>query len=59
MHLERIDLFIIANKVEEYRKSAVLLKFVGKNVYATLRDLLSPPTLQRKSFHELKEALIA
>ena len=42
MYLERIVLFIIANKVEEDRKLAVLLSFVGKNVYTTLRDLLSP-----------------
>ena len=34
MYIERIDLFITANKVEEDRKSAVLLSFVGKNVYA-------------------------
>ena len=36
MYLERIDLLITANKVEEDRKSAVLLCFIGKNVYATL-----------------------
>ena len=46
MHLKRIDLFIIANKVEEYRKSAVSLSFVGKNVYATLRAFYAP---QKKS----------
>ena len=39
MYLKRIDLLITTNEVEEDRKSAVLLCFIGKSVYAALRDL--------------------
>ena len=59
MYLERIDLLITTNKVEKDRKSAVLLSFVGKNVYATQRDLLTLAMPQNKLFNELKEAFIA
>ena len=50
MYLERIDLFITANKVDKDMKLTGLAEFRWKNVSATLQDLLSPATPQSKLF---------
>ena len=56
-YLERVELFFVANKVEDDRKASVLLTLVGGTVYGVLRNLLSPNKPQDKTFDELKKEL--
>ena len=58
-YLERVQLFFVANNVEDARKSAVLLSLLGGKVYGTLRNLLSPKQPAGKSYDELKTVLKA
>ena len=56
-YLERVQLFFVANNVEDARKSAVLLSLLGGKVYGTLRNILSPEQPAVKSYDELKAVL--
>ena len=58
-YLERVQLFFVANNVEDARKSAVLLNLLGGKVYGTLRNILSPEQPAVKSYDELKAVLKA
>ena len=57
--MEKVQLFFVANYVEDARKSAVLLSLLGGKVYGTLYNLLSPEQPARKSNDELKTVLKA
>ena len=58
-YLERLELFMKANKVEDKRKVAVLLSVVGSKTYNLLRILLSPDSPGDKSYADLERALKA
>ena len=53
-YLERVQLFFVANNVEDARKSAVLLSLLGGKA---LRNILSPEQPAVKSYDELKAVL--
>ena len=42
-YLERVELFFIANGVEDAKQVATLLSVIGGKTYALLSDLLAPP----------------
>ncbi len=56
-YLERVDLYIRANKIANEDRGPVFLSIVGGKTYTLLRDVLAPDTLSDKSLSELKEAL--
>ena len=56
-YLERVQMFFVANKIEEDRQVPVLLSVIGGKTYALLRSLLSPQLPKEKSFSQLAEAL--
>lgn len=58
-YLERIELFFVANQVEEDCQAAALLSLAGSKIYSLLRNILSPEKPQAKSFEDLKQALTA
>ena len=41
-YLERVEIFFLANSIADGKKVAVFLSVVGGNIYALLRNLLSP-----------------
>ena len=58
-YLERVELFMKANKVEDKRRVAVLLSVMGSKTYNLLRSLLSPDSPGDKSYADLETALKA
>ena len=55
--LERVELYLVANKVSEYRIVPVFLSVIGNKTCALLRDLLGPVKPSEKTFDELKQVL--
>ena len=49
--------FFLANSIADEKKVAVILSVTGGNIYALLRNLLSPAKPQEKSFAELTAEL--
>ena len=41
-YLEQIELFFVANNIEERKQVTVFLSVVGANTYTLLRDLVFP-----------------
>ena len=56
-YLERVDLFFVANKVEEVKQVATLLSVIGGKTYALLSDLLAPDKPASKTLKQLKRTL--
>ncbi len=56
-YLERMVLFLKANKVKDDDKVTVLLSVIGGKMYSLLRDLLSPVLPQDATYETLGEAL--
>ena len=56
-YLERIQLFFVANAVEDDKKVAVLLTVIGSKTYSLLADLAAPDAPSTKTFAELSELL--
>ena len=56
-YLEHVEIFFLANSIADEKKVAVFLSVAGGNIYALLRNLLSPAKLQEKSFTELTAEL--
>jgi len=56
-YLERVQLFFLANGIEDEKRVPVLLSVIGGKTYALLSDLLAPAKPASKSFDELKEVL--
>lgn len=50
---ERLEQFLLANKVEEARKVSVLLTSINEDVYKILRNICHPERPSSKSFEEL------
>ena len=56
-YLERVDLFFVANEVEEAKQVATLLSVIGGKTYALLSDLLAPDKPASKTLKQLKKTL--
>ena len=56
-YLERVELYFVANGVEDVKQVASLLLMIGGKTYALLSDLLAPDKPASKSFKLLKETL--
>ena len=56
-YLERVEVFFVANQVEDDRKASVLLCLIGSKVYGVLRNIISPNRPQDQSFEDLKREL--
>ena len=56
-YLERVELFLAANKVEESAQIPALLSLIGGKAYSVLRDLMAPLLPQEASYAELVATL--
>ena len=56
-YLERVELFFVANDVEDGKQVATLLSMIGSKTYALLSDLLAPEKPASKSLKQLKKTL--
>ena len=52
-YIERVELYLLANEIEEERHAAVLLSVIGASNYLLLRDLISPVSPKDKFFADL------
>ena len=52
-YLERMQLFLTANAVDDDKKVAVLLSVIGSKTYSLLRNLLEPEKPSSKTYNEL------
>ena len=52
-YIERLELFFIANGIEEDKQKASLLSLVGPKTYQLLRGLTSPEKPHEKSYEEI------
>ena len=57
VYLERVELFFVANDVEDGKQVATLLSMIGSKTYALLSDLLAPEKPASKSLKQLKKTL--
>ena len=57
-YLERLELFLTANNVEEEKKVAHLLSGIGAKVYAVVKNLTALRTPKECNWDRLKELLI-
>ena len=55
--LERLELFMIANKFPEDRRVPALLSIIGSEAYEVLRNLLAPDLPQTKDSKVLTDTL--
>lgn len=55
--MERVDLYFVANEVDDAKKVPILLSSIGANTYALLSDLTAPATPKEKSFDEISTIL--
>jgi len=56
-YLERVQMFLVANSIQEDKKVPVLLSVIGGKTYALLSSLLAPDKPKDKTFEELSEVL--
>lgn len=56
-YLLRLKHFFKANEVKDEKKVSILITVIGPKVLAVLSDLLSPKTVDEKSFDELTKVL--
>ena len=56
-YLERVQLFITANAVEDNKKVAVLLSVIGSKTYSLLRNLLEPEKPSSKTYDVIVDTL--
>ena len=52
-YLERVQLFFLANGVEDEKKVPVFLSVVGSKTYSLLRNLVAPALPQNKTLDQL------
>ena len=57
LYLERVEVFFVANQVEDDRKASLSLSLLGFKVYGALRNIMSPNRPQDQSFEDLKREL--
>ena len=58
VYLEHVQMFLVANSIEEDKQVHVILSVLGAKVYALLRDLLAPAKPSDKSFDDLSDVLM-
>ena len=56
-YLERVQLFMVANAINDDKKVAVLLSVIGSKAYGILRNLLAPASLGDQTYDALVSAL--
>lgn len=56
-YIERVEQYIVANKIENDRKTAVLLSVMGPKTYNLLRNLMSPNKPASKPYKEIVKVL--
>ena len=56
-YLERVELYLTANRFPDERRVAALLSIIGGTAYEVLRSLLAPALPQTKTYAELVETL--
>ena len=56
-YLERVDMFFLANDINEDKKVPVLLSVLGATTYALLRNLVTPDAPKDKDFATLSKLL--
>ena len=58
-YLERVELYFLANSVQNDKKVAILLSSIGAKTYEVLRSLVSPDQPNARTLDELKTLLKA
>lgn len=58
-YIERAELFMIANDVDDTKQVATLLSAVGASTYGLLRNLVQPAKPKDKTFEEIVNILKA
>ena len=56
-YADRFDAFLLANKIEDSRKSSLLLATIGPEPYKLLKNLCQPDKPSSKTYGELKQLL--
>ena len=56
-YMERVDLYFVANEVDDAKQVPILLSSIGANTYALLSDLTAPAAPKEKSFQEISTIL--
>ncbi|XP_051963005.1 uncharacterized protein zgc:165409 isoform X2 [Xyrauchen texanus] len=56
-YIERVELYIIANDVDDTKKVATLLSAMGASTYGLLRNLVYPEKPKDKTFEEIVDIL--
>ncbi|XP_037502705.1 uncharacterized protein K02A2.6-like [Rhipicephalus sanguineus] len=56
-YLERFELFVQANDIEEEKKLAVFLTVIGAEAYEVLKNLVVPASPREKTYEEAKRLL--
>ena len=51
-YLEHVQLFMMANAVDDDKKVAVFLSVIGSKTYSLLRNLLEPEKPSSKTYNE-------
>ena len=57
-YLERFDLYLAVNKIDEAVQASTFLLVVGRQHYSLLRDLVAPDKPEKKSLETLKGLLL-
>ena len=57
-YLERVELFLTMNSVEDNKKVAYLLSGLGAKAYAVLKNLVEPQAPKECSMNRIKELLV-
>ena len=58
-YIERLEQLFIANDVQEDKKVALLITFIGAEVYQILKNLISPAKPSEKKYEELKQVMLS
>ena len=56
-YLERLEMYFLANDVEEEKKVPLLLSHIGAKTYGLLRSLAAPSAPKEKTFKDLEKIL--
>ncbi|XP_031336012.1 uncharacterized protein K02A2.6-like isoform X3 [Photinus pyralis] len=57
-YMERMEQFFLINDSLSTKQSALFITLAGPQVYSTLKNLIAPEDPTKKSFKEIKEALL-
>ena len=56
-YIERLEMFFVANSIEDEKKVATLLSVVGASTYGLLRNLVQPEKPKDQSFDDIVKTL--